>query len=226
MHTAVVRARRVCVYVCAYVNACAHAHVFSTMMLSSCSAAKGLGEYGDGGDRCSWGRGGYDWGQVYEAPSYAVLWHLEIDCPEALCRGEGAGGHKSGKLTHVVLHCCPALRVQSERECALSDFSAGRVKVLVATDVASRGLDIKGIGHVVNMDLPKTFEDYVHRIGRTGVCAGPAFSIGDARQPSEDLVQQKYKTLFNRHLFHKRCALSAPGRARGDLGPGISDWVG
>ena len=37
--------------------------------------------------------------------------------------------------------------------------------MLVATDVASRGLDIKGIGHVVNMDLPKTFEDYVHRIG-------------------------------------------------------------
>jgi len=58
--------------------------------------------------------------------------------------------------------------VQSDRESALSDFSAGRVKVLVATDVASRGLDIKGIGHVVNMDLPKTFEDYVHRIGRTG----------------------------------------------------------
>lgn len=64
----------------------------------------------------------------------------------------------------------PALfhSTQGERECALSDFSAGRVKVLVATDVASRGLDIKGIGHVVNMDLPKTFEDYVHRIGRTG----------------------------------------------------------
>ncbi len=64
------------------------------------------------------------------------------------------------------------LLVQSERESALSDFSAGRVKVLVATDVASRGLDIKGIGHVINMDLPKTFEDYVHRIGRTGGCVG------------------------------------------------------
>eukprot|EP00198_Chlamydomonas_reinhardtii_P008101 XP_001697438.1 predicted protein [Chlamydomonas reinhardtii] len=57
---------------------------------------------------------------------------------------------------------------QNEREAALRDFAKGDIKVLVATDVASRGLDIKGIGHVINMDLPKTFEDYVHRIGRTG----------------------------------------------------------
>ncbi|MEW5298857.1 MAG: hypothetical protein WDW36_001934 [Sanguina aurantia] len=57
---------------------------------------------------------------------------------------------------------------QNDRESALRDFTRGVVKVLVATDVASRGLDIKGIGHVVNMDLPKTFEDYVHRVGRTG----------------------------------------------------------
>jgi ATP-dependent RNA helicase DDX5/DBP2 len=59
-------------------------------------------------------------------------------------------------------------RSQSEREAALRDFSTGRVPVLVATDVASRGLDVKGIAHVINMDLPKAFEDYVHRIGRTG----------------------------------------------------------
>lgn len=57
---------------------------------------------------------------------------------------------------------------QYDRQTALADFTAGRVSVLVATDVASRGLDIKGIGHVINCDLPKTFEDYVHRIGRTG----------------------------------------------------------
>jgi ATP-dependent RNA helicase DDX5/DBP2 len=57
---------------------------------------------------------------------------------------------------------------QGEREAALRDFAAGHAKVLVATDVASRGLDVKGIGHVVNMDLPRAFEDYVHRIGRTG----------------------------------------------------------
>lgn len=55
--------------------------------------------------------------------------------------------------------------VQYERQTALAEFTASRISVLVATDVASRGLDIKGIGHVVNADLPKTFEDYVHRIG-------------------------------------------------------------
>ncbi|GBF96354.1 ATP-dependent RNA helicase-like [Raphidocelis subcapitata] len=57
---------------------------------------------------------------------------------------------------------------QWERETSLKDFSEGRARVLVATDVASRGLDVKGIGHVINMDLPRAFEDYVHRIGRTG----------------------------------------------------------
>ena len=58
-----------------------------------------------------------------------------------------------------------AVHPQPERQSALAEFTAGRISVLVATDVASRGLDIKGIGHVVNADLPKTFEDYVHRIG-------------------------------------------------------------
>ena len=54
----------------------------------------------------------------------------------------------------------------------------------MATDVASRGLDIKGIGHVVNMDLPKTFEDYVHRIGegRGHVAAGQRHAVGKGDQ--------------------------------------------
>jgi hypothetical protein len=57
------------------------------------------------------------------------------------------------------------LHLQYEREAALKDFSAGTVRVLIATDVASRGLDVKDVGHVINMDLPRAFEDYVHRIG-------------------------------------------------------------
>ncbi len=57
---------------------------------------------------------------------------------------------------------------QGARTKALADFKAGRVRVLVATDVASRGLDISLLPHVVNYELPNVPEDYVHRIGRTG----------------------------------------------------------
>ena len=59
-------------------------------------------------------------------------------------------------------------RLQRERETALADFKLGRMPVLVATAVAARGLDIKGVKHVINYDLPNTIDEYVHRIGRTG----------------------------------------------------------
>jgi len=57
---------------------------------------------------------------------------------------------------------------QNERTRALEDFKRGKIRVLVATDVAQRGLDINGISHVINFDVPQEPEDYVHRIGRTG----------------------------------------------------------
>ncbi|MGH8742564.1 MAG: DEAD/DEAH box helicase, partial [Burkholderiales bacterium] len=57
---------------------------------------------------------------------------------------------------------------QAEREVALADFKSGKTAVLVATDVASRGLDIEGLPQVINFDVPHSPEDYVHRIGRTG----------------------------------------------------------
>jgi ATP-dependent RNA helicase RhlE len=56
---------------------------------------------------------------------------------------------------------------QSERIAALAAFSGGRVRILVATDIAARGLDVTGISHVINYDVPHHAEDYVHRIGRT-----------------------------------------------------------
>ena len=61
-------------------------------------------------------------------------------------------------------------RTQQEREYALQLFKTGRCPVLVATDVASRGLDIPDVRMVINYDLPTNIEDYVHRIGRTGRC--------------------------------------------------------
>ncbi|KAM7263198.1 hypothetical protein ACFE04_000881 [Oxalis oulophora] len=59
-------------------------------------------------------------------------------------------------------------RTQQERELALRSFKSGKTPILVATDVAARGLDIPHVAHVVNFDLPNDIDDYVHRIGRTG----------------------------------------------------------
>jgi ATP-dependent RNA helicase RhlE len=68
---------------------------------------------------------------------------------------------------------------QPQRTRALEDFKSGRTRVLVATDIAQRGLDISGITHVINYDVPQQAEDYVHRIGRTGRAAseGDAFTF-------------------------------------------------
>jgi len=65
---------------------------------------------------------------------------------------------------------------QGERTRALEDFKSGKIRVLVATDIAQRGLDVSGISHVINYDVPQQPEDYVHRIGRTGRAA----ATGDA----------------------------------------------
>src|SRR5690242_3313447 len=67
-------------------------------------------------------------------------------------------------------------RSQNQRLRALKDFKSGAVRVLVATDIAARGIDVDGISHVVNYDFPMHAEDYVHRIGRTG----RAHAVGDA----------------------------------------------
>ncbi len=73
----------------------------------------------------------------------------------------------------LVKHGIPAAAIhgnksQNQRERALKQFKDGTVRVLVATDVAARGLDIPDVSHVINFDPPKTYDDYVHRIGRTG----------------------------------------------------------
>jgi ATP-dependent RNA helicase RhlE len=73
---------------------------------------------------------------------------------------------------------------QGARTRALSGFKSGEVQVLVATDIAARGIDIHQLPHVVNLDLPNQAEDYVHRIGRTGRagCNGHAVSLVAAEE--------------------------------------------
>jgi ATP-dependent RNA helicase RhlE len=77
------------------------------------------------------------------------------------------------QVTTATLH---SNRSQNQRLNALKAFKSGEVRVLVATDIAARGIDVDGISHVVNFDFPMHPEDYIHRIGRTG----RALAIGDA----------------------------------------------
>jgi ATP-dependent RNA helicase RhlB len=89
---------------------------------------------------------------------------------------------------------------QKRRLKILADFKEGELPILVATDVASRGLHIEGVSHVVNWDLPQDAEDYVHRIGRTARAgaAGKAISFADessalALEPIEKFIGQKIR---------------------------------
>ena len=81
-------------------------------------------------------------------------------------------------------------RSQKQRTKALDGFKDGTFRVLVATDVAARGIDVEALGHVVNFDLPGVPEDYIHRVGRTGRAAatGSAFSFVSPDEES-DLVR-------------------------------------
>jgi ATP-dependent RNA helicase RhlE len=111
----------------------------------------------------------------------ALLDHVNYDSVIVFCRtkhGADRIGHRLKKSNHAVaiLH---SNRTQSEREQALNGFRNGRYEVLVATDIAARGLDIADVSHVINYDVPQHPEDYVHRIGRTGraQATGDAFTI-------------------------------------------------
>ena len=80
---------------------------------------------------------------------------------------------KHAQHSVAVLH---SNRTQRERIEALEGFKSGKYEVMVATDIAARGIDIAGVSHVINYDVPEHPEDYVHRIGRTG----RAQNVGDA----------------------------------------------
>ena len=78
---------------------------------------------------------------------------------------------------------------QSARERALADFKAGKIRVLVATDIAARGIDIDEITHVVNFDLPEVPEQYVHRIGRTARAGASGYAVSFCEADERELLQ-------------------------------------
>jgi ATP-dependent RNA helicase RhlE len=108
----------------------------------------------------------------------ALLERTHFDSVLIFCRTKVNADRVAHFLKHAqhavaVLH---SNRTQRERIEALEGFKSGKYEVMVATDIASRGLDIAGVSHVINYDVPDHPEDYVHRIGRTG----RAQNVGDA----------------------------------------------
>ena len=101
---------------------------------------------------------------------------------------------------------------QSARQRALDDFKRGKVRVLVATDIAARGIDVDGITHVVNFELPEVAESYVHRIGRTARAGAEgialSFCAGDERHLLRDIERTigQAVPVVDGHPFH-----AAPG---------------
>ncbi len=122
---------------------------------------------------------------VYEVPKHlktSLLLHLlrepQMDMVLVFSRMKHGADRLARQLEQkgvrtATLH---SNRSQNQRLRALKDFKDGAVRVLVATDIAARGIDVDGISHVVNYDFPMHAEDYIHRIGRTG----RAKAIGDA----------------------------------------------
>ena len=107
---------------------------------------------------------------------------------------------------------------QGWRNRTLNDLRRGRTKILVATDVAARGIDVPTITHVINYDLPKQAEDYVHRIGRTGRAGrtGIAISFADAR---EYMLVHKIERYLGRKLPETAIPGMEPTRKRSKAAP-------
>jgi ATP-dependent RNA helicase RhlE len=130
---------------------------------------------------------------------------------------------KAANHSVAVLH---ANRSQNQRIEALAGFKSGKYEIMVATDIAARGIDVAGVTHVINYDVPENPEDYVHRIGRTGraQAVGDAFTLvtpenaGDVRD-IERFIGQKITELrlegFDYRAFAPRPPQQQPGRQGG-----------
>ncbi|MEZ9153091.1 DEAD/DEAH box helicase [Vibrio sp. F13] len=105
---------------------------------------------------------------------------------------------KELKLDGIKAVLCHGDKAQSARRRALDDFKEGRARVMVATDVAARGLDIEDLPHVINYDMPFLAEDYVHRIGRTGRAGKQGHAVSFVNREEELTVVQVEKLIQQR----------------------------
>jgi ATP-dependent RNA helicase RhlE len=106
---------------------------------------------------------------------------------------------------------------QTARTQALADFKAGKLRALVATDIAARGIDVKEISHVINYDMPVEPETYVHRIGRTARAGAEGDAISFCSAPERDYLRAIEKLIRIeipvdlKHSWHSEKAMNATG---------------
>lgn len=111
-------------------------------------------------------------------------------------------------------------RSQSQRRHAIESFARGKFKYLVATDVAARGIDVSGISHVINFDIPATSDDYVHRIGRTARAHADGDAITFVSQPDTLALRDIEKALgqsLNQVQWEGSLKLSSPRPERANV---------
>lgn len=99
------------------------------------------------------------------------------------------------KINAIAIH---SNRTQSQRQRALDGFKEGKFRVLVATDIAARGIDVEDISHVINFDIPHFAEDYIHRIGRTGRAGATGDAITFVGREDEQHLRQIEKFIGKR----------------------------
>jgi ATP-dependent RNA helicase RhlE len=151
----------------------------------------------------------------------ALLDEVNYDSVIVFCRTK----QRADRIAHLLKrsnHAVAVLhsnRTQNEREQALRGFRDGRFEVLVATDIAARGLDIADVSHVINYDVPQHPEDYIHRIGRTGraEASGDAFTLMVAEDAKhvmaiERFIVQKIPRLKLEKFTYQYTALFEEGK--------------
>src|SRR5271169_6494225 len=158
-----------------------------------------------------------------------LLKRVNYDSVIVFCRTKHGADRVAGLLKRnnhavCVLH---SNRTQREREQALQGFRDGRFEVLVATDIAARGLDIAEVSHVINYDVPQHPEDYIHRIGRTGrmEAAGDAYTLmiaEDIRHVNaiERFISQKIPRVKLENFEYRYTALFEEGKPGQPTGGG------
>ena len=131
--------------------------------------------------------------------------------------------HVANKVVRKLSGCgipCAAIhsnKSQGARTQALADFKAGKLRALVATDIAARGIDVKEISHVINYDLPVEPETYVHRIGRTARAGAEGDAISFCSAPERDYLRAIEKLIQIeipvdlKHSYHSEKAMNATG---------------